>query len=102
MRQPRKRRRISTKRSRRLPPKSAPHPASPVPPARRTSPLKVAQAKLSDLQKQLQNAQLHIAEFDRQIQALQREPTLHEQLGPLPSTDFPVALLPVRLETRFV
>src|SRR5215203_5491914 len=27
---------------------------------------------------------------------------LHEALGPLPRADLPIALLPVRLETRFV
>ena len=60
---------ISTKRSRRLPPKSGAMGPSRAPTSPSVRPCTQSGAgQSSDLQKQLQNAQLHIAEFDRQIQ----------------------------------
>ena len=61
-----------------------------------------AEARLAALERQAEEARHRAAEIDRQLDTLQREPEVRSLLGGFPRTTEPIALLPVRLETRFV
>jgi hypothetical protein len=61
-----------------------------------------AQERLAAAMLAAQTAQSRVEEIDRRLAVLRREQELETLLGELPPTDLPLALLPVRMETRFV
>jgi hypothetical protein len=71
-------------------------------PGRPNVALEQAEARLEALETQAEAARSRLAEIDARLASLRREQELVALLGELPGTELPLALLPVRLETRFV